>query len=251
MINNLSIAKNAAEKAKKIAISFINDPGILKNDFKDIKTLADMRMNECILKELEPTEISIVSEEIEFQGAKIPSKCWVIDPLDGTFNFSRKYPCATISISLLLNNMPALGVVQDIFNNITYTSLANKGAYKNEEKMSVSNISTINDAILATGFPSGTSYDTNSLLDFVRNIQEFKKIRAIGSASMMLSHVADGIFDVYYEKDIYLWDVAAGLSLVEEAGGQFLLKKTSGDFKYEVLASNKILFEKAKELLIK
>ena len=251
MINMLSIAKNAAENAKKIAISFINDPGILKNDFKDIKTLADMRMNECILKELEPTQISIISEETEFQSSKIPSKCWIVDPLDGTFNFSRKYPCATISISLFVNNMPTLGVVQDIFNNVIYTSLAKKGAYKNEEKMCVSNISTINDAILATGFPSGASYDTNDLLDFVKNIQEFKKIRAIGSASMMLSHVADGIFDVYYEKDIYLWDVAAGLSLVEEAGGQFLLKKTTGDFKYEVLASNNNLFEQAKKLLIK
>ena len=251
MINKLFIAKNAAEKAKKIAISFINDPGILKTDFKDIKTLADMRMNECILDELKPTEISIISEEIESYTSQIPAECWVIDPLDGTFNFCRKYPCASISISLFVNNVPSLGVVKDVFKGITYTSLSKKGAYRNEEKMSVSNIESINDAILATGFPSGASYDTNDLLDFVKNVQEFKKIRAIGSASLMLSHVADGIFDVYYEKDIYLWDVAAGLSLVQEAGGQFLLKKTLGDFKYEVLASNKNLFEKAKELLIK
>jgi myo-inositol-1(or 4)-monophosphatase len=67
----------------------------------------------------------------------------------------------------------------------------------------------------------------------------------------MLCHVANGIFDVYYEKDIYIWDVAAGLSLVEEAGGQFFLRRTPGTFKYEVLASNKALFQKAKSLLIK
>ena len=64
----LSIAKNAAENAKRIAISFINDPGILKDEFKDIKTLADMRMNECVLEELEPTQISIISEDNNYYG---------------------------------------------------------------------------------------------------------------------------------------------------------------------------------------
>ena len=213
MINKLSIAKNAAVKAKEIAMSFINDAGILKNDFKDIKTLADMRMNECILDELKPTEISIISEEIESHTSKIPAECWVIDPLDGTFNFSRKYPCASISISLLVNSVPSLGVVKDVFNDITYSSLSEKGAYRNNEKMRVSNIESINDAILATGFPSGANYETDTLLSFIQNIQKFKKIRALGSASLMLAYVAEGVFDVYYEKDIFLWDVASGLSL--------------------------------------
>ncbi len=250
MINKLSIAKNAAVKAKEIAMSFINDAGILKNDFKDIKTLADMRMNECILDELKPTEISIISEEIESHTSKIPAECWVIDPLDGTFNFSRKYPCASISISLLVNSVPSLGVVKDVFNDITYSSLSEKGAYRNNEKMRVSNIESINDAILATGFPSGANYETDTLLSFIQNIQKFKKIRALGSASLMLAYVAEGVFDVYYEKDIFLWDVASGLSLVKEAGGMIFFKKTDG-FKYEVLASNKFIFNKAKELLIK
>jgi myo-inositol-1(or 4)-monophosphatase len=249
--NLLPIAEKAANKALQIALSFLNDPGIIKNDFKDIKTIADLRMNECILEELELTQIPILSEESEFLSNKIPEECWIVDPLDGTYNFSRRYPCAGISIAYIKHGLPVLGVVKDIFNNITYSSLLEKGARKNEVEMEVSKTDDLKDAILATGFPSGASYETNNLLDFVRNIQEFKKIRAIGSASLMLSSVADGIFDVYYEKDIYLWDVAAGLSLVEEAGGQFMLRKTTGIFKCEVLASNKILFEKAKALLIK
>ena len=103
---------------------------------------------------------------------------------------------------------------------------------------------------MATGFPSDANYDSENLLNLVNNIQNFKKIRAIGSASLMLAYVAEGVFDVYYEKDIFLWDVASGLSLVKEAGGMIYYKKTTG-FKYEVLASNKLLFNKAKELLIK
>ena len=67
----------------------------------------------------------------------------------------------------------------------------------------------------------------------------------------MLSYVAEGIFDVYYEKDIYLWDVAAGLSLVKESGGEIFYQCTDGKFKYEVLASNKKIFKESKKLLIK
>ena len=89
-----------------------------------------------------------------------------------------------------------------------------------------------------------------NLFSFIENVQKFKKIRAIGSASLMLAYVAEGVFDVYYEKDIYIWDVASGLSLVKEAGGMIFFKKTN-EFKYEVLASNKLIFDEAKHLLIK
>ena len=72
----------------------------------------------------------------------------------------------------------------------------------------------------------------------------------IGSASLMLSYVARGVFDVYYEKGIYIWDVAAGLLLVKQAGGEFILKPTSDPYKFEVLASNKLIILEAKEILI-
>ena len=251
MINKLRIAEKAAEKAMEVASFFLNDPQVLSSGLKDIKTLADLKMNEQILHELEPTGISILSEETDFLEDELPDECWIVDPLDGTYNFSRKYLCAGISIGLLKDSIPVLGVIKDIFNNITYSCAIGHGAMKNGKKIEVSKITELKDAILATGFPSGANYETNDLLKFVKSVQEFKKIRAIGSASMMLSHVAEGVFDVYYEKDIYLWDVAAGLSLVKEAGGQFLMKRTGKTFRYEVLASNNFLFDKAKSLLVK
>ena len=142
-----------------------------------------------------------------------------------------------------------LGVVRDIFNNDCYSCIYNHGAYLNNVQIRVSEISQLSNSILATGFPSGSNFSTESLLSIVKNIQIFKKIRTIGSASIMLSNVANGIFDVYYEKDIYLWDVAAGLALVEEAGGVYDLRKTEGGLKYEVLASNKKIFKAAKTVL--
>jgi len=249
-VNLEKIAENTSKKAYIIAERFISDAVILSNKNKDIKTLADEEINKCIINELKSTEIPIISEEINNQNINIYKQCWIIDPLDGTLNFSRQFPCSSISIALWDNAMPTLGLVRNIFDDSLYTSYINKGTKKNNHHVNVSQVADIRNAILATGFPSGANYEYENLLPFVKKVQKFKKIRAIGSASLMLSYVAEGVFDVYYEKDIFLWDVAAGLSLVKEAGGVIFYKKTIG-FKYEVLASNKLIFNKAKELLIK
>ena len=249
-MNLEQIAVNTSNKAYLIALKFISDAVVLSSKNKDIKTLADEEINQCILNELKSTGIPLISEEINNQNTDIYKQCWIIDPLDGTLNFSRQFPCSSISIALWDNAMPTLGLVKNIFDDSLYTSYINKGTKKNNHYVNVSQISDISNAVLATGFPSGANYESENLISFVKNVQKFKKIRAIGSASLMLAYVAEGVFDVYYEKDIYLWDVASGLSLVKEAGGMIFFKKTDG-FKYEVLASNKLIFSKAKELLIK
>lgn len=249
-MNLEKIAKNVSKKAFIIAKKFINDAVVLSNKNKDIKTLADEEINHCIINELKSTEIPIISEEINNENINISNRCWIIDPLDGTLNFSRQFPNSSISIALWDNSVPILGLVKNIFDGSLYTSFLNKGTKKNNNYIKVSNVSEIENAVLVTGFPSGANYESENLLSFVKNVQKFKKIRAIGSASLMLAYVAEGVFDVYYEKDIYLWDVASGLSLVKEAGGMIFFKKID-EFKYEVLASNKLIFNKAKELLIK
>ena len=244
------ICKNAVKNAVKIANKYYKNTSTFNDELKDIKTLADLKINESILKDLSATNIPIISEEIDNSEISAShKKYWIVDPLDGTYNFTRKFPIVGISIALFNKNNPLLGYVQDIFNNNTYYARFSGGSYKNNNKISVSEVSTINKAILATGFPSGTSYKSNQLSKVVNSIQEFKKIRALGCASLMMCYVAEGIFDVYYEKDIYLWDVAAGLALVKEAGGQIYFRET-GNFKYEVLASNKKIFKLAKEILI-
>jgi fructose-1,6-bisphosphatase/inositol monophosphatase family enzyme len=247
----IKVAQKAIQNAMKVSENFLENPVILKNEFKDIKTLVDLKINESIIHDLSKSNIPIISEELNYENFELPKKCWIIDPLDGTFNFTRKFPVVGISIALFIDGNPVLGIVQDIFNKSTYLSELGSGANKNDFKINVSNISELKNAILATGFPSGTSYESKELFEFVSLVQKFKKIRAIGCASLMLSYVAEGIFDVYYEKDIYLWDVAAGLSLVKESGGEIFYQCTDGKFKYEVLASNKKIFKESKKLLIK
>jgi myo-inositol-1(or 4)-monophosphatase len=146
--------------------------------------------------------------------------------------------------------MPQLGVVRDIFAKATYSSSINEISKLEKIPIMVSKTMFVKDALLATGFPSGANYEDNELMPFLKNVQAFKKIRALGAASLMLSYVASGVFDIYYEKDIYLWDVAAGLSLVKEAGGEIFFRQNPGTMKYEVLASNKNIFEECKSILI-
>lgn len=246
---HIDIVLHALDKAKDVALTYFDNPGILTNEFKDIKTLVDLKMNECILNELSTTGFPILSEESDWKQKAVPQSGWIVDPLDGTLNFTRKFPCVGISIAFMVDGIPTHGFVKDIFNNITYAANLNGGATKNGIAMNVSGESQLNNAILTTGFPSGANYDTIALMHFVSNVQEFKKIRALGSASLMLCLVAEGVFDVYYEKGIYLWDVAAGIALVNASGGKYLLTKMDDPYKYEVLASNSKIFEKALQKL--
>lgn len=245
------IALFAVSEAMKAASKFMEDSMVISSKGKDIKTQADLEMNDCILKILEPTGIPVITEESDHHLEEIPSFCWIIDPLDGTLNFSRKFPCSGISICLWENNLPVIGIVKDIFNNITYTSQLNKGSWIDNNRLRVSNVDSVKNAILATGFPSGASYGNENLLSLVKNIQSFKKVRALGSSTIMLCYVASGIFDVYHEKDIYLWDVAAGLCLIRESGGNVLIRRNGKTQKYEVLASNRNITKEASELFFK
>ena len=247
----IHIAELAAKSATSKALEFYHDSGIVSNIDKDIKTKADDKMNEVIYSYLLSTGVPIISEESEIVEKILPSKCWIIDPLDGTYNFTRGYPFFSVSIALWEDFRPVVAVINDISNSISYSASKGNGAKSNEIPMKVSQTSSINNAILTTGFPSGGNYATENLLDFVSSVQKFKKIRAIGSASIMLCHVAQGICDVYYENDIYLWDIAAGILLVEEAGGKVYLKKKANSWKYEVLASNQLIFKEAFDALIK
>ncbi|MBT9485460.1 inositol monophosphatase [Sediminibacterium sp.] len=246
---HIDIVLHALDKARDVALTYFDNPGILTNELKDIKTLVDLKMNECILNELSSTGFPIISEESDWKHKAVPQSGWIVDPLDGTLNFTRKFPCVGISIAFMVDGIPTHGFVKDIFNNITYAANLNEGATKNGIAMNVSGESQLNNAILSTGFPSGANYDTSALMHFVSNVQEFKKIRALGSASLMLCLVAEGVFDVYHEKGIYLWDVAAGIALVKASGGKYLLTKMDDPYKYEVLASNSGIFEKALQKL--
>ena len=145
---------------------------------------------------------------------------------------------SAISIALWENGHPILGVIQDLFHDQVFYSYKNKGAWLNNKKIKVSTTKNISEAILATGYPSGSNLETTYLRNIVTNIQNYKKIRMLGSASLMLCYLATGNFDVYTENDIYIWDIAAGLCIVRDAGGIYSLVPGSCSYKFNVQASN-------------
>jgi myo-inositol-1(or 4)-monophosphatase len=188
---------------------------------KDIKLQADIESEKLIFNILRQTNINILSEESGFiELNKNSDMCWIVDPLDGSLNYSRSIPLNCISIALWKNKEPVFGVVYDYNHNNLFKGVVGQGAYLNDNKIGVSNIVEKSKSIITTGFPVYSSFDDNALLDFIKTIQEYKKVRLLGSAALSLSLVANGSVEAYSERNIALWDVAAGIALVLAAGGK-------------------------------
>ena len=150
---------------------------------------------------------------------------WILDPLDGSYNYYRNIPIYCISLSLWYGIKPVLGVIFDLNQQDIYHGIIGEDAYKNDSKISVSKTKKRSDSVLATGFPVNFSYTDSNIESFLDKIKNFKKIRLIGSAAMSLAYLACGKFDAYHEKDIMIWDVSAGIAIVESAGGEVKFKK--------------------------
>jgi myo-inositol-1(or 4)-monophosphatase len=144
---------------------------------------------------------------------------WIIDPLDGTTNYAHSYPCFCVSIALERKGVIELGVIYDPLRDETFAAERGAGATLNERRIRVSEIDDLNRAMLCTGFP----YDVRDHGDFARHFHNFimhaQAVRRDGSAALDLAYVACGRFDGFWEEGLRPWDVAAGVLLVEEAGG--------------------------------
>ena len=226
-----------------------NNYSIINSEGKDLKAEIDIKLNQHITEKLSLTNIPIISEEGNNNILDIKRKCWIVDPLDGTFNFIRNFNFYSISIALWENKKPVFGVILDITNsNIYYTN--NKNSFLNGKKILVSKTKNLEQSVLSTGFSTQIDLSISKLNNLIHSIQKFKKIRAIGSAAMSLCLVAEGVFDVYYENDIFFWDVAAGIDLVKKSGGSVYYRFKENSFLMEVLCTNKNLLKESKEILI-
>lgn len=220
---------------------------IVKNEEKDIKLKTDINLNEIICSKLKDTGIPIISEENKNEIKNLTTLSWIVDPLDGTMNYFRNFSKYCISIALWDNKDPIFGVIYDLNTGAYYYS-QNQQSFKDSEVIMVSNVKSIKDSIISTGFPSKMNFSNESINQIVKSVKEYKKVRAIGSAALSLCHVAEGVFDIYYEDDINIWDVAAGIPIVLNSGGKVYYKLKNGSFKMEVLASNSEIFSKSKKI---
>ncbi len=244
----LGLAIEATKIAEKLLIEKQSSVKEIKNNHgHDIKIKGDRIAEESILAFLKKKSgYAILSEETGYTGKRNTELYWVVDPIDGSLNFSRNIPISCISIALWKEDTPVLGVVNDFNRNEIFTGIVGTGSWLNGEAIRVNNEDRMERSVVASGFPSHTDYSTEALLTVVDKVQKFKKIRLIGSASLSTVYVACGRFDAYMEKGIMFWDIAAGIAITVAAGGRYRIRKTGSKFQYDALISSSKLFEKTK-----
>lgn len=239
---NYKILLKIAIKAAKIAGKFLKNNKsikIISNIGNDIKLDVDKKSEKIILKKL-LKYYPVLSEELGTAGTfSKQSPYWVVDPLDGTVNYSRNIPINSISIALWYKKKPILGVIYDFTKNELFSGIVGYGAKLNGKKIKVSRIKQKSKSIIFTGFPIDFFFSKRNIKEFIRKVQDYKKVRLIGSASLSLAYVASGRGEVYNEKSIKIWDVAAGLAIVKAAGGFYRYKKIGKNF--NIQASNNLI----------
>jgi myo-inositol-1(or 4)-monophosphatase len=208
---------------------------------REIKAVADTVMEEHILAALAPTGLAILSEEAGLMpGRGSASPRWfIVDPLDGTFNFVKGLgPCA-VSIALWDAHQPVFGVIYSLADAQLAWGGPGLGAHSHGEPIAVSATVTAANASICTGFPVRFDFDSDAaMVEFRELVRPFAKVRMLGSAAISLLHVARGSADVYAERDIMLWDVAAGLAIVQGAGGSIRFDPGPVEYSLNVRATN-------------
>ena len=236
---NLNIMIKACEKASKILIrdfGEIEKLQVSKKGPSDFVTNSDLKTEKIIINELKRAKpnYSIISEENGIEDNKDKKNTWIIDPIDGTVNFLHGIPHFAISIALKSNNEIISGLIFDPIKNEMFYAEKNNGAFFNNHRIRVSKKNQINECLFVTG----GKLEKELTLTY----------RKSGCAALDLAYVASGRYDGYFQNNLNLWDIAAGILLVKEAGGVINKIDLSINENIKIIASspdiNKKLLEK-------
>ena len=237
---NLNIMIKAAEKASRVLIRDFGEVEKLQVSVKgpsDFVTNADKKAEKIIIEELSKSrkKFSILSEETgEIKNSDI-NNVWIIDPIDGTTNFLHGVPHFAISIALKSNNEIISGLIFDPIKNEMFFAEKNSGAYLNNKRIKVSRKKILEECLFATGGKKEIKSDLNT--------------RKSGSAALDIAYVAAGRYDGYFQNHLNLWDIAAGIIIVKEAGGKINEINCSIADVISVRTSSNSIYEKMLENL--
>jgi myo-inositol-1(or 4)-monophosphatase len=207
---NLNVMIKAAEKASRALIRDFGEIEKLQVSIKgptNFVSNADLKAEKIIIEELKKARpnYSIISEEDGSESNKDKKNTWVIDPIDGTTNFLHGVPHFAISIALKSENEIVSGLIYDPIKDEMFYAEKDKGAFFNNQRIKVSKKKEINSCLFATGGKSKNEIDL--------------PLRRSGSAALDMAYVAAGRYDGYFQNDLNLWDIAAGIIILKEAGG--------------------------------
>ncbi len=257
---HLNIITKACMKASRSLIRDFGEIEKLQVSSKapgDFVTSADKRTEKILIEELQKAhpDYGILTEETGVINKSNLSNRWIIDPIDGTLNFLNGIPQFAISVGYEENNEIKCGVIFDPIKNEMFFAEKGNGAYLNNSRIRVSNKKKLENALLVTGGPKNSSKIKDKI--FLEFISVSKKvlspIRKFGSAALDLAYVSCGRFDGQWQRELNLWDIAAGIIILKEAGGfiDYFEKDSKLPLKRNILASNSNIHEELKGLIIK
>lgn len=257
--NALQCAEAAAQKAGALMSKNLNSPKKVNEAVQhDIKLELDVRCQKIIERSLAEAypDVAVLGEE-GVAGDPEAEYRWVVDPIDGTVNFTYGIPHACVSIALqrrvVLRRRPShpddryetvVGVVYDPFTVEMWTAIKGKPARLNGKPVRVSQRSRLDESIVSLGFSKSSASLNKMLPEFNRLVHEVRKIRIMGAAALAMVYVAGGRFDAYVEGGVRLWDIAAGGLILECAGGEFWREPIEGEHAYRIVANNGLLRKK-------
>ncbi len=222
----------------------------------DFVTSADKRTEKILIEELQKAhpEYGIITEEIGIINKSNTKNKWIIDPIDGTFNFMNGLPQFAISVGYEEENEIKCGVIFNPIMNEMFCAEKGNGAYLNNSRIRVSKKNKIKEALLVTGGPKGASKIKDKIFsEYINVSNNVSNVRKFGSAALDMAYVACGRFDGYWQREINYWDIAAGVIILKEAGGlvDFFEEDKNEPLKKNVLASNSFIHEELRELIDK
>ncbi len=221
---NKQVAQKAARLAGRIIMEQLGNTTISEKADNNLVTETDFAAQETIIKIIHDhfPKHSVIAEEQDLSANYGAADLWIIDPLDGTNNFAHTIPHFSISIAYARCGQVVMGTIFDPVRNEMFAASRNRGAFLNDTPIRVSETRSLQEAIIATGFYYDRGSVMRKTLDSIEKLFEANVhgIRRFGSAALDLCWVACGRFDAYFEYNLSTWDFAAGMLILDEAGGR-------------------------------
>lgn len=242
----LDLAIDTVRRAADRALSVQNADRVRLSHFelsgKEAKVNLDGELSEFMTNQLTSTGIPVVSEEDPDSFTSLDGTVWIIDPLDGSYNYLRRSGPSAVCCALITDGVPVLGVVCRLDTNQMFWGSRATGSYRDGTPIFASKTTHVADSVLFTGFPARMDVSNPSVINRLVAVSSCaRKVRMIGSAAISLLHVADGSGDIYAEEGIMPWDVAAGFAIVTSAGGSCLPSSLSSCAPLRAVAGPELL----------
>jgi myo-inositol-1(or 4)-monophosphatase len=218
-----TVACRAVNQAKTIILEAMERPRQVNyKGLTDLVTETDRQSEKVIMTTIQDAfpDHAILAEETGGVGST-SEFLWVVDPLDGTTNFVHGYPSFAVSVGVLHHGQPVVGVVAELPADHLYTAVRGQGAYRDGRRLHVSPIDRLDRALLVTGFGYQHAESWQANMELFKHFTDVTQgVRRLGAAAVDLCHVALGCVDGFWEFDLHPWDTAAGMLIVQEAGGK-------------------------------